>query len=78
LSLQVEGPHAGILYEKKDVSEGQFAFTAKFAGEYKACFSVRGARHELGSIRMFMASSCPGIVYVAMFHGQSSSMCWPL
>jgi len=41
--VQVEGPHAGVIYEKKEVSEGQFAFTAKVAGEYKACFSVRGA-----------------------------------
>ena len=39
---QVEGPHSGVLYEKKDVSEGQFAFTAKVAGEHKACFTVRG------------------------------------
>eukprot|EP00983_Pelagomonas_calceolata_P042160 1138376-Pelagomonas_calceolata.AAC.4 len=42
VSVQVEGPHSGVLYEKKDVSEGQFAFTAKIGGEYKACFSVRG------------------------------------
>uniref|UniRef100_A0A7S3QKF9 GOLD domain-containing protein n=1 Tax=Dunaliella tertiolecta TaxID=3047 RepID=A0A7S3QKF9_DUNTE len=41
VNVKVEGPHSGVLYEKKDVSEGQFAFTAKIGGEYKACFSVR-------------------------------------
>ena len=39
---QVDGPLSGVIYEKKEVSEGQFAFTAKVAGEYKACFTVRG------------------------------------
>lgn len=39
---QVEDPHGTILHESTGKAEGQFAFTSKQAGEYKACFAVRG------------------------------------
>lgn len=39
---QVEGPLSGVLHENAEVAEGQFAFTTKTEGEYRACFSVRG------------------------------------
>jgi hypothetical protein len=39
---QVEDPHNQLLHENHGKSEGQFAFTTKVAGEYKACFTVRG------------------------------------
>ncbi len=39
---QVEDPHGTILHESTGKAEGQFAFTSKQSGEYKACFAVRG------------------------------------
>lgn len=41
---QVEDPHLAVLHEVQQKAEGQFAFTTKVAGEYKACFTVRGER----------------------------------
>ncbi|KAG2484932.1 hypothetical protein HYH03_016318 [Edaphochlamys debaryana] len=40
VSVKVEDPHGAVLHESNGKSDGQFAFTAKTAGEYKACFSV--------------------------------------
>jgi hypothetical protein len=31
-----------VLYEKKDVTQGQFAFTTKEDGDFKACFTAKG------------------------------------
>ena len=39
---QVEDPAGSVLYEKKDVTQGQFAFTTKEDGDFKACFTAKG------------------------------------
>lgn len=39
---QVEDPNGAVVHETNAKAEGQFAFTAKVPGEYKACFSVKG------------------------------------
>lgn len=41
VDVKVEDPHGTILHESTGKAEGQFAFTSKQAGEYKACFAVR-------------------------------------
>lgn len=43
LYVQVEDPHSAVLHESHGKTDGQFAFTTKSAGEYKACFTVKGA-----------------------------------
>ncbi|EFJ44742.1 hypothetical protein VOLCADRAFT_82736 [Volvox carteri f. nagariensis] len=40
VTVKVEDPHGTVLHEATGKTEGQFAFTSKTAGEYKACFSV--------------------------------------
>lgn len=40
--VQVEDPGGSVLYEKKDVTQGQFAFTTKEEGDFKACFTAKG------------------------------------
>ncbi|GFR47262.1 hypothetical protein Agub_g8949 [Astrephomene gubernaculifera] len=40
VSVKVEDPRGTVLHEATGKTEGQFAFTSKIAGEYKACFSV--------------------------------------
>ncbi|KAG2450333.1 hypothetical protein HYH02_004838 [Chlamydomonas schloesseri] len=40
VSVKVEDPHGITLHESSGNVNGQFAFTSKQAGEYKACFSV--------------------------------------
>ncbi|GIL61994.1 hypothetical protein Vafri_16325 [Volvox africanus] len=40
VTVKVEDPHGNLLHEATEKTEGQFAFTSKMAGEYKACFSV--------------------------------------
>ncbi|KAG2441105.1 hypothetical protein HXX76_003957 [Chlamydomonas incerta] len=40
VSVKVEDPHGIVLHESAGNVNGQFAFTSKQAGEYKACFSV--------------------------------------
>jgi p24 family protein delta-1 len=42
VSSQVEDPAGSVLYEKKDVTQGQFAFTTKEDGDFKACFTAKG------------------------------------
>ncbi|GMH33236.1 hypothetical protein BSKO_01070 [Bryopsis sp. KO-2023] len=39
VSVQVEDPKGKLLHDKRD-SSGQFTFTTKVAGEYKACFTA--------------------------------------
>jgi emp24/gp25L/p24 family/GOLD len=35
------------MYDKKGLAKGQFAFTTKEDGDYKACFTAKGAaRHR--------------------------------
>ncbi len=41
--MQVDAPNNEEIYSKSGVSEGQFVFTTKTAGEYRACFTVPGA-----------------------------------
>ncbi|PNH07925.1 Transmembrane emp24 domain-containing protein p24delta4 [Tetrabaena socialis] len=41
VDVKVEDPHGTVLHETIGKTEGQFAFTSKSSGEYKACFSVR-------------------------------------
>jgi p24 family protein delta-1 len=44
VQVRVEDPSGRLLHEKKDESSaGQYGFTTKAAGEYKACFSVADA-----------------------------------
>lgn len=40
VDVRVEDPEAHVISDKKGESTGQFAFTTKTAGEYKACFMV--------------------------------------
>lgn len=42
VDVRVEDPHGHAVYEERGKSgPGQFAFTTKTAGEFKACFTVR-------------------------------------
>jgi emp24/gp25L/p24 family/GOLD len=43
ISLQVTDPKNKIVYEKKGELDGRFAFTTTETGDYKACFTARGA-----------------------------------
>lgn len=40
--MQVDDPYSAAVYEKHSVSDGQFVFTTKTGGEYKACFTAKG------------------------------------
>jgi hypothetical protein len=40
---QVTDPTGALLHENRGQTKGQFAFTAKSAGEHAACFTVAGA-----------------------------------
>lgn len=40
---QVEDPSGHALFEKRGLSSGQFAFTTKEDGDFKACFTAKGA-----------------------------------
>ena len=48
---QVEDPSGHTLFEKRGLSSGQFAFTTKEDGDFKACFTAKGARHLGGTSR---------------------------
>jgi hypothetical protein len=39
---QVTDPTGALLHENRGQTKGQFAFTAKSAGEHAACFTVSG------------------------------------
>lgn len=41
MTVKVEDPAGTVLYEKKDVTQGQFAFTTKEDGDFKACFTAK-------------------------------------
>lgn len=41
VDVKVEDPHMTVLHEATGKADGQFAFTAKVAGEYKACFTAK-------------------------------------
>jgi hypothetical protein len=41
--LQVYTPHEAILDQQAGKPKGTFGFTTKEAGDYKACFTLRGA-----------------------------------
>jgi hypothetical protein len=45
--LQVEDPLGHVLFTKHGTASGQFAFTTKEDGDFKACFSAKGARCAL-------------------------------
>ena len=53
---QVEDPHGQMVHEVQQKFEGQFAFTTKTAGEYKACFTVKGESgvHTLGGSTLML------------------------
>uniref|UniRef100_A0A7S0V2T3 GOLD domain-containing protein n=1 Tax=Polytomella parva TaxID=51329 RepID=A0A7S0V2T3_9CHLO len=40
VDVKVLDPHHDVIFETKNVSKGQFAFTSKLSGEYQACFST--------------------------------------
>ena len=39
---QVEDPLGHVLFTKHGTASGQFAFTTKEDGDFKACFSAKG------------------------------------
>lgn len=39
----MEDPNGVVLYEQMSVKDGTFAFTAKAGGDYKTCFTAKGA-----------------------------------
>ena len=42
LAVQVEAPSGTVLYDQKGLQSGQFAFTTKEDGDFKACFTAKG------------------------------------
>lgn len=42
--VQVQDPAGQVIYDKRAQKQGQFAFTAKTSGDYKACFTTKGER----------------------------------
>ena len=44
--MQVEEPSGRVLYEKRGISSGQFAFTTKEDGDFKACFTAKGTLNK--------------------------------
>ena len=50
---QVEDPLGRTMFEKKASADGQFSFTTKEDGDYKACFTTRGqwATRLVGSVK---------------------------
>ncbi|GFH21477.1 GOLD domain-containing protein [Haematococcus lacustris] len=49
VDARVEDPHGLLIHESHAKTAGQFAFTTKIAGEYKACFSVREPQAALNT-----------------------------
>ena len=49
--IQVEDPLGHVLFEKKETTSGQFAFTTKEDGDFKACFSAKGAINKASDLR---------------------------
>lgn len=41
IDIKVEEPSGRVLYEKRGISSGQFAFTTKEDGDFKACFTAK-------------------------------------
>ncbi|MEW5301731.1 MAG: hypothetical protein WDW38_008360 [Sanguina aurantia] len=41
IDVKVDDPSGAVVHETNGKAEGQFAFTAKVSGEYKACFAVK-------------------------------------
>ncbi|XP_043704317.1 transmembrane emp24 domain-containing protein p24delta3-like [Telopea speciosissima] len=49
ISAKVTSPYGNNLHHTKNVTHGQFAFTANEAGNYLACFWVEGPNKEAGA-----------------------------
>ena len=45
-----------VLFDKRGVSSGQFAFTTKEDGDYKACFTAKGRLQAGGLSRPALAA----------------------
>jgi len=45
---QVEDPLGHVLFTKHGTASGQFAFTTKEDGDFKACFSAKGEGLQRG------------------------------
>jgi emp24/gp25L/p24 family/GOLD len=58
VSLQVTDPKNKIVYEKKGELDGRFAFTTTEAGDYKACFTARGAMSILLAVARSLHLLC--------------------
>ncbi|KAK4491243.1 hypothetical protein RD792_001977 [Penstemon davidsonii] len=50
ISTKVTSPYGNTLYNKDNVTHGQFAFTTSEAGNYLACFWVDGQNSGVGDV----------------------------
>jgi hypothetical protein len=41
--VQIEDPEGHVMYERQGLSTADFQFTAPKEGEYKLCFTAKGA-----------------------------------
>lgn len=63
LAVQVEAPSGTVLYDQKGLQSGQFAFTTKEDGDFKACFTAKGIIMSMGVVNDDAASEvdCIGL-----------------